>query len=734
MDTVPLENAGPPELAEPAPDLDLRAVFDAVPAGFVLLRPDLTVVEANAEFLRLVGRHREDVVGRHGLDVFPASPDLSRTGGNPLTELYGRVAATGRPEAVPLLRYDVAEDGGSGHSERWWSVSVSPLLDDRGSVVLLVGRAEDVTDYVRDCRRHDEAVGADPALGATLYSRLQLGRAAQLAQADASRRVSALADTALRLAAARTLEDVVRIVARLVGRVLGADGAGLAVPTEDGQWQVVPSNGFTEAQRSGWERVPHDSPLPVCHSARTGERVLLPDAAAADAFHPVMATLRTQNGRRAWATLPLQVGGDVLGGLAVAWTADREFPPEDLELLTACAAQCAQSLERITGERTAAEEVRAVRRMAETLQRSLLTRAPLRDGLDVAMHYQPAARAAEVGGDWFDAFETGSGGTVLVVGDVVGHDQVAAAAMGQVRNMVRGIAFDGDDRPATLLARVDQAMVGLELGALATAVLAVVDPPQPGTAMRRLRWANAGHLPPLLRRGDGQVEVLDTSDDLMLGVDEGSPRHEHVVDLAPGDVVVFYTDGLVERRDAHLDDGIDDVREALTGRGGPNAAAWADTLLSTMRATGVEDDTALLVLKLEGPACRGAEPADAAPLEVVLPADPRSVRDARRLTQRCCTHNGLDDDTTDTAVLLTSELVTNAIVHGRSDTRLTVEATPRRVHVEVADDNDRTPVRQPHDDDALSGRGISLLDVAATQWGVAPAGIGKVVWFTLEAS
>ncbi|WP_432545006.1 ATP-binding SpoIIE family protein phosphatase [Kineococcus sp. SYSU DK002] len=705
----------------PAPPPAMGAVFDALPTAYLLLRPDFTVAGVNREFLRVVGRRRAEVLDRDGSEVFPPSPDAPPEGRDLLRELFERVLHRHHPEVVPLLRYDPAPAGDGVPQERWWSLRVSPVLEDDRATLLLV-HVEEVTGDAGD-PRPDGA--ADPLPGATPWSRLQLE------QARASQRASALAGTALRLASARTLSDVVRAVAGHGLAAIGADGAGIAVPAGDG-WRLVGSSGFSDDHRRRWRTVPHDSPLPVCHSARTGERVLLPDAAATDAYHPEMARVRAENGRRAWATLPLLVGGEVVGGLAAGWAQDHAFTVEELELLDGCAAQCAQALERITGERSAAEEARSVRRTAETLQLSLLTRPPVREGLQLAVRYQPAARGAQVGGDWFDAFATRSGATVLVVGDVVGHDQVAAAAMGQLRNVVRGIAFDGDDRPATLLTRLDRAMSGLELEALATAVLAVVDPPVAGLASRRVRWSSAGHLPPLLRRAGGRVEVLDGGDDLMLGVDAASQRHEHLVDLEAGDGLVLYTDGLVERRGEHLDEGIRSIRTALQGPDPRSAGAWADALLATVRAGGVADDTALLVLQLDP----DAAPARAVPqdstVELVLPADPRSVRDARRATQRCCTRNGLDDDTTETAVLLTSELVTNAIVHGRSDARLRVVVDPGSVYVEVADDNDRVPVLQTHDDEALSGRGVSLLETAASRWGVAEAAIGKVVWFTLD--
>lgn len=120
--------------------------------------------------------------------------------------------------------------------------------------------------------------------------------------------------------------------------------------------------------------------------------------------------------------------------------------------------------------------------------------------------------------------------------------------------------------------------------------------------------------------------------------------------------------------------------------------------------------------------------------EVVLAADPRAVREARRLTARLCELAGLVGDVVDTAVLLTSEVVTNAVIHGRSEARLVVSVRPSEVLVEVGDDNSRRPVMQPQDEDALDGRGVGLLQVAASEWGVREAPVGKVVWFVVRAA
>ncbi|SDQ52090.1 ATP-binding protein [Quadrisphaera sp. DSM 44207] len=120
--------------------------------------------------------------------------------------------------------------------------------------------------------------------------------------------------------------------------------------------------------------------------------------------------------------------------------------------------------------------------------------------------------------------------------------------------------------------------------------------------------------------------------------------------------------------------------------------------------------------------------------EVTLPCGPEAAGQARRIVDDACGRAELSEDGRDSALLCTSELVTNAIVHGRSEVRLTVTTSAGRVRIEVGDDNSRHPTLQPADDGALDGRGLFIVDLLATRWGVRDDAIGKVVWFELSAA
>jgi serine phosphatase RsbU (regulator of sigma subunit) len=259
------------------------------------------------------------------------------------------------------------------------------------------------------------------------------------------------------------------------------------------------------------------------------------------------------------------------------------------------AAQCAQTLERIRARATEHERHAAVQGLAEALQRSLLTEPPDADDLEVAVRYLPAAVEAQVGGDWYDAFRLGDGRTALVIGDVTGHDRHAAAAMAQVRNVLRGVAHSRPGSPAQVLCALDRALRDLAVDTLTTAVLATVEP-VPGDVGRLLRWSNAGHPPPLLVAPDGAVRLLATEPDLLLGFDPGVSRTDHATALEPGTTVLLYTDGLVERRGASLDEGTVRLVETVGRWATAPLEELCDQLLGEL-AVAVDDDVALLAVR-----------------------------------------------------------------------------------------------------------------------------------------
>ena len=237
------------------------------------------------------------------------------------------------------------------------------------------------------------------------------------------------------------------------------------------------------------------------------------------------------------------------------------------------------------------------RHVATELQRSLLTDPPLLPYAEIEVRYVAAAEEAHVGGDWYDAFRGADGRLMVVIGDVVGHDTRAAASMGQVRGLLRGISYTTAADPACVLSAVDRAIEGLELPTMATVVAAQLTP---GAAGIGVSWSNAGHPPPILLDADGRARYLTPSSgkaDLLLGIDPGARRATETATLPPGSTLLLYTDGLVERRGATIDDGMDALLAAVEAHAAEDLGRFCDAIVSSMIASAGEDDVALVAVR-----------------------------------------------------------------------------------------------------------------------------------------
>ncbi len=601
---VPADDEPADPLAVDSVLVDFAALFAGQPTAYLVMSVELVILEVNEAYLRLLGRTRGELVGRPVFEAFPPEPaSLDAQGRNPLQLSFERVRDTGRTDTMPLLQYDV-RDGTTGQVEqRFWSLVHSAVLDRQGRPKLVLQRVEDVTDYMReqegerrrgrDWRRRAEVVEAD------LYVRAQELRAALQSQETASRRLAALAQAALQLAAAESVEELVDKVVVAGLSALGADGGAVAVRDDSRALvRLMFTDSLGARTQQEYSELPLESDLPSSWAARTGELVALPDRRAGLAWSAAMAGVYEVTGKQAWAALPLRVGDQLLGSLTASWAEPHEFAPDEVALLSAFAAQCAQALGRLQLREVEQQAAVASRQMSEALQRSLLTDPPPNDHVEIAVRYRPAAAQVQVGGDWYDAFVNDGGATCLVVGDVTGHDRQAAAVMGQIRNLLRGLAHTLGDPPGRVMSSVDRAMHDLRVGALATAVLAVVEqtPDQRAAGLRTLRWTNAGHLPPLLIGPDGSSRLLVSDPDLLLGVDPSTERADHTIELQPGSMVVLYTDGLVERRGVSIDEGLTWLLAATGGRSDLTPDQVCDLLLEAVGTT-VEDDIALLALR-----------------------------------------------------------------------------------------------------------------------------------------
>ncbi|PRY13021.1 PAS domain S-box-containing protein [Kineococcus rhizosphaerae] len=530
----------------------VAAVLEAMPVGYLGLDADWRIAYVNAETERVAGAPRRDLVGRDFWRTFPA------TVGTVFEDSYRRAVRE---------RVDVVFDAYYPAPLDVW-VEVRAVPRDDGLALYFV----DVTDRRRALEDRDLA----------------------------ARRLRRTAHFALALGRVATIDDLVRTVAEDGLAELGCNGGSVAAPDPEDPSTLVSllASSYGAQAQQEYGRLDLHADLPVAAAARTGRAVLVADRDACLAYSPEMGHVLEVTGSVAFASLPLRVEDRTIGVVTAGWDAPQTFDEHQLDLLETFAAQVAQALGRLQAldaERAAAAEVAG---LSAALQRSLLTELPEPDHLELVARYVPAADAAQVGGDWYDAFTVRDGSTCLVVGDVTGHDRAAAVQMAQVRNLLRGTAHALVEPPAAVLGALDGAMRDLAVGALATAVLARVEQGADAAArgLRTLRWSNAGHPPPLLLTADGHAEFLRRPSDLLLGLGLDIERHDHTRELPPGSTVLLFTDGLVERRGEDLDHGLERLRRTAAPLGHLPLQELCDELLQRL-AGDSEDDVALLALR-----------------------------------------------------------------------------------------------------------------------------------------
>jgi PAS domain S-box-containing protein len=482
---------------------------------------------------------------------------------------------------------------------------------------------------------------------------------------------------------------------------------------------------------------------------------------------------------------PLLARGELLGvmSLALSRLSDREeqcYDAYDREFLSAVASRVAVAIDN-------AMLFEEERRTALAFQKSLLPQSmPVLDGLTVACRYVPAKPLethgqgiqTQVGGDWYDIIPLSAGRVGIVIGDVVGRGARAAAIMGQLRAGLRAFAQD-DKPPAEILRKLDDwcrtlgpAHPGSRDDAadppIVSCTYLVYDP-----WSRELTYANAGHDAPLLvTEGKvGEMEIADKG--LLLGVRgqgiAGVPAfREETMVLPPGATLVFYTDGLTDRR--MRADGLghyteDEALEMLRAAVGEVAYLDVEAIAQAAEEAvpgDIDDDMAIVVVQ--------SSPVDLATWEASFPAEPIKVSEARRAALHTLIGWGLEPEQAKLTCLLVSEVVTNAVLHaavsptprpelaletagaapvaampaGPWDEPLDVAGHPparqitlrlRRggsaVWVEVFDPDLRLPRIRSAGETDEGGRGLYLVDQLATRWGSRPTRDGKSVWFEI---
>lgn len=375
--------------------------------------------------------------------------------------------------------------------------------------------------------------------------------------------------------------------------------------------------------------------------------------------------------------------------------------------------------ERLIAAEAEREAATRERLIAEQLQASLLPESEFDlDSLDVAAFYRAGVEGTYVGGDWYDVIPLGAGRTAFVIGDVMGRGVRAASVMGQLRSAVRAYAAL-DLTPVEVLELLDRLVQELGSHQIVTCVYAVHD-----AADRTLTYANAGHPPPLLARHDlvdnvARIEATGPP----LGAGYFGMRPE-VVALEEDDLVVLYTDGLVERRGTDLFDGIERLAAAVRDHVDHELRELPAMLTQDLLGGDVDDDIALVLVKVAEPEDRG--------LQVRLDSAETAAGQARRAVRSQLDAWAVPEELAEDLVLVTSELVTNAFVHARPPIDLRIRRTHHEVVLEVHDRALLRPRRRRPDDDDEHGRGLNIVEVLTTDWGTRSSESGKTVWCTVR--
>jgi PAS domain S-box-containing protein len=545
------------------PDADtalLRALLHDSSAAFALYGTDGRYRQVSRALADLNGVPTAAHEGRLPSEILPSGLAAQ------IEASLSRVLADGIPRHE-IEQRDAAPELGGGlrlYDSHW-----SAVRDDAGAIIGALAVVHDVTD------RHRVA----DLLGSTQW------------------RIGKLQTVTRELAGALTIGEVRAAVAKL-GQVTGAAHVDLRLldsvghtpwpqpqPRASGSHPVPAPRTPNSADEDRWERRTSSWPPLLAATVRSGEAVYLSEPGAIHEAFPESAHWEDVPGdERAWAVLPLVTAAGPVGGLYLAYESERPFDEEDRAYLQALAGQCTMAVAR-------ARMHEREHRQVVSLQEALLPkRLPSLSGVEAAFRYIPGSLDTEVGGDWYDLFGFPDGRVGMVVGDVIGKGVTAAAGMGRVRAALRALAFT-DPSPRAVMSGLDRLFDATENAeSLTTVVYAVFDP-----ADGSLLMSDAGHLPLLVVTADGAPRYVDaTPEATPLGWSE--ERIEHHMALGSGDIVLGFSDGLVETRSASLDEGLDRLLRAVRAAPDQDLEPLLDYLVDTMLRTHHDQDDDVTVL------------------------------------------------------------------------------------------------------------------------------------------
>ena len=582
------------------------AIVASLQDGLFVLDRQGTILEVNEAWTRITGFAASEVVGMR--PPYPWWPDDEETRARRTKILAEATSGARAPDVEMTIR---RADG----TERTVVITRQPVHDPATrEFVAVVGTFRDIT------RR---------------------------AQAEA--RLRTFAALSARVASVNEVAGVASATLDELLPALGTDvGAIAMVDAPASSYGIVAAPGFAPDATQRWGNVALDHPGPISHVAATGEAVEVTNRAELAARFPAIATGSAARGLEAFAAWPLVRADAVVGVLFVGFRGPRTLLERERDLLRGTAPLIAQALER-------ARLFELQRSVASTLQRSLLSSpAALSRHLALATRYEPGVAELEVGGDWFDVLTLSGDRVAVAVGDIVGRGLSAAAAMGQLRSALGALAHTTPSA-SEAVERLDEFARRVPGAHATTVCYGIVD-----TAARTFRFTAAGHPPPLVIDPAGAARFLEEARAWPIAVAPARARPEATVELPEGCTLLLYTDGLVERRDRSIADGMAALAAAASARSQLPVEELCDELLETLVPGGPADDIALVALRFVT--------LTASSFTWRFDASPAELATARHHLRDWMAGQSLPDRVRDDVVLAAGEACTNAIEHAYSTT------------------------------------------------------------------
>jgi serine phosphatase RsbU (regulator of sigma subunit)/DNA-binding response OmpR family regulator/anti-sigma regulatory factor (Ser/Thr protein kinase) len=534
------------------------------------------------------------------------------------------------------------------------------------------------------------------------------GRSRAEAMARAAQTLQSLSDTAL---SHLELEGLGSELLTRTSELFGADAGALLIATGEAPGlQVTATSGLPLGFTPSRFVVPAEGVLGRIATPHRGELLRGGEVAAAlTALGAPEPGAAIDNGVAELVIVPMISGGQLVGLLLLGSAIPRRFGEQDLELLLLAADRMALAIRH-------AQRFAEGRELVEMLQRSLLPESlPHNPRLELAARYLPSGLGQQVGGDWYDALELDRHRTAVMIGDVVGHGIRAATKMSELRNALRAYAAEGHSptQALELLDRLVQSTLGTEM--VGTVLCIVID-----VESQTLTVARAGHPPPAVRGVDGTVRFLESASMLPVGIKGHKPATESVHPIEPGETLLLFTDGLVERRRESISIGLERLAHALKSAP-PDADALCDHVLARTTAEQTSsDDIAMLAVTLL--------PAGVERLSLVLSATADSVPEARHGLRRWLdeTVPALDRMTRGDLELVLTEACTNAVRHAYDTPLASYTASAALDHDTIAIEvRDTGRWRRPSGDGG--GHGIPLMRELSDELEIDSSDVGTIV-------